>query len=283
MSLAQGTRSFARALGHYAIAPACYLVAVSLLGYRLLGRAPDPAVPAAIGLLAWAVYTLDRVKLADPWLDPADERADPLRQKRLAAHAKPLRVLALLAAAASLVLLAPHHPLLATMPPLALGFIWLYAGSPHSPRLKRSALVKTPFVACAIAGAGVGPPLLAALFTDAPIPPIRALALAFAALALVVAADVALCDIDHQPTDRAAGVRSVPATYGIPAAAGLAAFAIAVATALFVFLDAPWPVAAVLGLSTLPALMAERTQPPSRHRDWVEWRLVLAAALWIVF
>src|SRR5262245_41220741 len=52
-------------------------------------------------LTAAAVYLLDRVKLRDPWLDPADRAAHPNRFEFLARYAAKVRVLAAAMALAS--------------------------------------------------------------------------------------------------------------------------------------------------------------------------------------
>src|SRR5262245_35844690 len=78
-------RSTLRVLAHLALWAACYVAAAvvcfaQMAGIDSLVSRPDRVRAAAFSfLVAGAVYLLDRVKLRDAWLDPADSAAHPER------------------------------------------------------------------------------------------------------------------------------------------------------------------------------------------------------------
>ncbi len=226
-------------LDHLAVWPALYAAAVVLAWIGLTpdahaGSAARVAATATLAALAgWSAFTVDRVKLRDRWLDPADRDAHPARFAFVAARARPLRagVAVATAAASALALLVLESPLLVALPPAVVAGTACYAPWPRSvrPRVKDRLLVKNLAVGAAFAGfawtigrLADGGPLAAPSVAEVVVASI---------LALRVAADAALCDLDDAAADLRHGTRTLATALG-PARAFRLAIAARVATAL---------------------------------------------------
>lgn len=284
-------RSITAALSHAAVIAAIYVGTSVVCFAQLSGmaRAGDArTIEAALftTLTAMAVYLLDRVKVRDAWLDPADNLAQPDRQRFLAgtpARARVTRLAAVVLACAAAFIgtrvtaLAPEFVLLA----VAGGVV--YAGRPRSrlgSRVKDRLIVKNAFVALGIAGfAGlvVKPlrtlPDLESLVTSG------AWLFAGAQVAVRVFADASLCDLDDERADRVHHTATLATHLGrYPAwAVAMTVRLIAAAALILVPLgpqSARWGWAIVTVVSTF----ALRAWNPRRLRDAVDLRFAAEAA-----
>ncbi len=246
---------------------------------------------------AMAVYLLDRVKLKDAWLDPADAQAHPHRFHFLARRASWVRgwILVLLAAACSLGLAIAWWA--AVLPPAACLGVLLYAARPRAvrPRLKDVFLLKSLYVAAGITGFAACTALAAATPGESPPHILRAalvrgvpLVLGSIHLFIRVFADAVLCDIDDEPADRHHGTRTLPVSLGIRRAWDLVlairlmqAGMLALAAMLARLSGTPRSISLACGwwsAITLLSTLALRTARPTRLRDWVDARFALEAA-----
>jgi 4-hydroxybenzoate polyprenyltransferase len=203
--------------------PAGALLAAAQIG----GRAhPFPALPLAC---AWAtgssVYLLDRVKLADRFLDRADLAAKPDRFAWIRAHARAVRLFGALLALTALILAALVHPAAAVLVLAGHAAVVAYAHRSADParraRPKDILVLKNALVGAgiaffavallALASTGASPGLVPDLLTPAAV---ADLLVPFVFLSLSITADAALSDIDDVPTDRPFGTRTLPAAAG---------------------------------------------------------------------
>ena len=138
----QGRSAIARSLeplGDLAVLPAAYVAAAAAMLFLLAGLAIAPEAIAFVGLVAWSIYLLDRVKWRDAWIDAADSDAHPRRQARLLPHRVRWRWIALASLVVATLLgtrLAPAgSPAFAAWPaaiPVAAAFgAFLYGGRPR--------------------------------------------------------------------------------------------------------------------------------------------------------
>jgi 4-hydroxybenzoate polyprenyltransferase len=293
------------ALAHLALWAAVYVTAGVVCAAQLLGV--QHALTPGVLLYAWSTallaYLLDRVKLRDAWLDPADRQAHPARYSFLFAQRHAVRTLMVGAAGVSLVSGWMLHPFAAAGTGATIAGVLLYAGRPRAadaaPRVKDRFVIKNLFVGVGIASfallvvclataqRGSGEPGRAASFADVlaclPRPPIL-LALTLAYLTLRVYADAVLCDIDDEDSDRAHGTRTLPTRFGGDRAWDIAMWLrLALAASLLL-----WPVgslaarAAWAGFSAV-GTTALRWWRPVRLRDLVDARFgVEAVCVWIV-
>jgi 4-hydroxybenzoate polyprenyltransferase len=220
------------AAGHLAVWAGLYVAAAVVCFGQLIGG-PEfggGRLPWGVIGLAWAtataVYLLDRVKLRDAWLDPADREAHPGRFAFLAGRARGVRLAAavlLIVSAAAASRLHPLGPLVALAAVLG---VLAYAGRPRRgrARIKDVLLLKNAFVAAGIAGfaglmvigggvGGAGPGL-----PDRVVGFVRGhwalLLLAASHVALRVFADAVLCDIDDEHSDRRYETATLPTLLG---------------------------------------------------------------------
>lgn len=182
-----------------------------------------------------SVYLLDRVKLADAWLDPADRAAHPDRFAFLGVRSKLVRLFALVLGLIAMVIAATVHPIAISFVPLAGLGVLLYAGLPRaalhpaktgqaprrSRRVKDVLLVKNIAVAACITGF-VG--LLVLLDSTPPgqatmmvtIAERDGIGLLSGVLFVfgIVLADAVMCDIDDADADREHGTATIPGRFG---------------------------------------------------------------------
>ncbi len=232
-----------------------------------------------------AVYLLDRVKLRDSWLDPADAQSHPRRHAFVLRHTGTLRMTCSLLLIAAGWLGSQLMPFGWAVPLIAVAGVLAYAGQPRTSRRrpKDILLVKNAYVAAGIAG-------FAAIVTVAAATPGATLAamqqmvsahavpllLASAHLSLRVLADAVLCDLDDEHADRRFNTRTVPVHVGrMPAWNTALAIRLGSAAALAAIPLLPlWPRlgwALVTGVSSILL----RVTAPSRLRDWVDGRLAI--------
>lgn len=184
------------------------------------GSAPPAAGVVAAATIAGATYLLDRAKLSDRHLDPADPAAHPERAAVIRRHRRAVRIAIPILAAVGALAAVALHPLAAIAAPASLIGVTLYAGRPPRPghpRLKDRFLLKNLAI-------GAGLTALAAVLAFAadqslPFPP-AALAAAFATM--MVTADAICCDLDDVPADARFATRTLPVVLGRRRAAAVA-------------------------------------------------------------
>lgn len=281
-------------LGHLAVWTGVYILAAVACFAQLAGLAGaiTPAVLACAAGTGLGVYLLDRVKLRDRWMDPADRAAAPERYAFLSPRAGAVRALALGALVLAAVAAWAVHPLGPLMIAGAGAGVVLYGGRPRGARAR----VKDVLIVKNLA-VGAGITAFAALLVGAAawrgtgaspaawvIEHFATLALASAHLAARVFADAILCDIEDARADRAFGTSTLPNTVGTRRAWAAAA-AIRAASALALL---AWPPAAgargagvAWGVVTLVSTGALVLWRPRRVRDVVDARFgVEALAVW---
>lgn len=284
---------------HLALWAGLYVTSAVVFIAQLTGW--DTTVPLRARLLAAAfalctasgVYLLDRVKLCDRWLDPADAQAHPERFKFLSLRTVWVRSWMTVLLIAATWLGRSLHPWAFAVPPLAAAGVIVYAGRPRNkrPRVKDVLVLKNVYVAIGIAGFAVMVALIAA-HPDMDLPSLENLvkqqacpmALAAILLAVRVFADAVLCDLDDEDADRAHGTSTLPTSLGRQHAWNIALFIrLGLAAALIVLpvfsLHTRWAWATVTVVSSLGL----RIIKPIAVRDWVDARFagesVLVTAL----
>ncbi len=281
------------ALGHIGAWPGLYAVGAFICFAQLSGLEARPAHFAAaalsVFLTATGAYALDRVKLRDAWIDPADASAQPRRYAFLTRHSRAVRTLAfLLLIAGAIAGLAISHwaPLAGACSALGVA---CYAPTPRGsrPRPKDIVWIKNCYVALGITAFAAMAAIAAASPADAPgawLDLARAHAPAIAAAAAIVAVrialDAALCDIDDEPADRAHGTSTLPTTLGPGHTWRLTGIArIFLAAVILACPWVPFHARVVWSILTLVGLIALRTRRPDRLRDIVDLRLAAEGAL----
>lgn len=285
-------RALLAAAAHLALWSGLYVAAAVFAFADLAGL--WAAIPARqrLQLIAFALctaaatYLLDRVKLRDRWLDPADESAHPARFRFLARRSRTVRlfILALLATAGLLgAAMSPFAPLLVLAS--AIG-VTAYAGRPRRarPRIKDVLLVKNLFVAAGITGFAA---LITFLARDAGRPgELRAAAPAIVAsavhLLIRIWADAALCDLDDEAADRAHGTSTLATELGRARAWNTAlTLRLMLSVALLTIMPGPRAACTAWALVTAASSIALRIARPAHLRDWVDARFPAeAVAAW---
>ncbi len=276
------------AAGHLAVwvglyFAAAYASAAILLGKTIQTNALLAACCAGVGL-----YLLDRLKLHDGLLDPADLAADQQRHGFLRSRRRVLRVTAWCVLALGTVLVVSIRPTDAVLPLVGILGVLSYSHAPKSRRRPKDVLLlKNLMPGIAIGGLGVilaaQSPTLAAHAAGRD----RALVVVgvLVVLVLVVAADAMLCDLDDVAADRSARTATVPVRRGTAATWNIAlamhacagAFAVVVGIRRGVLAEAAVWTAANLGLTVLLRLIR-----PVRIRDLVDLKLPAATLIAVV-
>lgn len=279
--------------GHVGLWAGLY-VAAALVCLAQLAGLWAPGMPgrtwAILFVLFTAVgaYSLDRVKLRDRWMDPADALAQPERYQFLSRHSRAVRAFALafLAGGGAAGLGVTHWAPVASL--LALVGVALYAPRPRgeAPRLKDILWIKNAYVALGIMGFTGLVAVATASRSDGPaawLDTLRTHAAAIACAAALVFArvwiDAAICDLDDEHADRAHGTATLPTTLGGPRTwilTGLLRPVLAFATFACPWLPAhprfAWALAVLLG-----SLLLRVGGRPQRVRDLVDVRLAVEA------
>lgn len=291
------------AFAHLAFWAAAYVTAGVVCAAQLLGVAHHLA-PAAL-LYAWSTalfaYLLDRVKVRDAWMDPADRLAHPKRYAYLHEHRHAARWIMLGAAGVSLLTGWVLHPIAAAGTVATVLGVLAYAGRPRTagagPRIKDRFIVKNLFVGVGIAGFAV---LIASLvavdraqdagaesvahlvkrLANAPLGP----ALTFAYLTLRVYADAVLCDIDDEEADRVHDTRTLPTRFGGERAWVAAMWLrLALAASLLCWPAGPFAARVAWAVVSAAGTVMLRWWRPQKVRDLVDARFgIEAACVWIV-
>lgn len=280
-----------RPLGHLGLFAGLYVTGafVSLAQLSGLVTVPPPLALLSLLLLSTAAYTLDRVKLRDSWIDPADLASQPERYAFLRPRARLIRSLAflmLIAGGALGLTFTRWAPVAALLIPLGVA---AYAARPrgHRPRPKDILVLKNSYVTAGIVGFSV----IAALALAAPsdslesvyaIARLNILPLTAAALllALRVFLDAALCDIDDTTADRHYGTATISTTFGIRRAwryTGWLRLILIIAIPLA--FPCPWRPRVTWTCTTILGMLSLRLAQPDRIRDWVDLRLPAEAAV----
>lgn len=271
-------------LGHLAVWVGLYVAAATVGFSRLAGLPLSAKALGTTFAAAMSIYLVDRIKLRDAWLDPADREAHPGRYAFLAGRSRWVRALALVLGSMALGLGATVHPVLPVLVLCGYGGVFLYAGRRvgMARRLKDILLVKNIAVAGCIACFAAAMAVFGALsrgWTPADSAPTDLL-LGLFFLGGQVLADAMLCDLDDLESDRRFGTATVPSKLGREAT-----WAVALAIhALEAGVMALWPSGAGAygarwrwGLLTLGTTVALRVWNPPRVRDLVDLRLALVA------
>lgn len=288
------------ALGHLAVWAGLY-VAAAVACAAQLADAPGALRPGPL-FFAWSTavfaYLLDRVKLRDAWLDPADPVAHPHRYAFLHRHLGAVRLLMLLMAGASAASAVMIHPYGWIATPLVAAGVLIYAGFPRRrrgdngigaapPRPKDIFLLKNAFVGAGIgafallvvAAAQAGPGRLAEWAVERPL----LLALVLSHLVVRVFADAVLCDIDDEPADRRHDTHTLPTRVGRQRAWTVAMVVrLALAASLLVWPVGPWRTRMVWAIVTGLTTVGLRLANPRAIRDLVDVRFAAeAAGVWV--
>ncbi len=217
-------------------------------------------------LTSMGVYLLDRVKLRDAWLDPADRAAHPDRFTFLAERSKLVRTLAAALLIGAAALGWGISPLTGAATVLACVGVLAYAGLPRRgrARIKDVLLLKNAFVAAGITGfaqvlALAGTPGGPREWWDRCAAHAAAIALAAGTLMARVFADAALCDLDDERSDRDHGTVTLPTTLGRSRA---------------------WMLGLILRLFCAGVLLAVPLGPGPARWTWAAVTAVTSVAVW---
>lgn len=297
-------------IAHLAVWAAMYVAAAVVCASQLMGIDDDLTATALV--YAWSTallaYLLDRVKLRDAWLDPADARAHPERFAFLVAHRHAARLVMLGAAMVSAWAGWRLHPVAVVGTGLTIAGVLLYAGTPRHaharPRVKDRFILKNLFVGVGIAGfavpvaglgaaqgagshgAAAGADLVARVLSHPALAPapIPLSGLVFAYLTLRVYADAVLCDIDDEDSDRAHDTRTLPTRLGAePAWRAAMCLRLALAASLLFWPLGPFAARAAWAAISAAGTILLRWWRPTRVRDLVDARFgVEAVGVWAV-
>jgi 4-hydroxybenzoate polyprenyltransferase len=284
---------FVSTLSHAAVFAGMYVGAATVCFGQLSGLQAGPSGALGLGFVFAAltgagVYLMDRVKLRDVWMDPADGVAQPARQRILGGT--PARARRTRWAAAGMCLGGACvgmwiTPLAPAMVVIAVLGVVVYAGRPRHgearARVKDRLIVKDAFVGMGIAGfAGV---VTAAGNTRTEMVPAimgtSAWLFAGGQVAARVFADACLCDLDDEHSDRLHRTQTLATRLGRERAWTIAMSVRLIAAGLLVMVPvgpraARWAWAAVTVVSTVGL----RMWSPARLRDIVDVRMVVEAA-----
>lgn len=279
------------AFGHVGAWAGSYCAAATACFVQLAGltNLPSPPLLLSVFLAATGAYALDRVKLRDAWIDPADIEAQPERYAFLRAHSRPVRLFALLAIAAAGVIgltISAWAPLASTM--AAVGVV-AYAPRPrkHRSRVKDVPWLKNLYVAAgisvfaALAGLAAhtrhGNKSIVDLLARLADPGIVATLMLLMARVLV---DAALCDLDDEASDARHGTRTFVTLLGprrLWMLSGLIRLGLIGLT--LAAWPCPWRARLVWGGAMVAGTLAVRVRRPRELRDVVDVRFAAEAVL----
>lgn len=280
------------AIGHVGTWAGVYCAAAAVCFVQLAGLADAPGVALMFSVLltATGAYALDRVKLRDAWIDPADIEAQPARYAFIKAHAPTVRfgaIFAIIAAGAIGLFISAWAPAACVL--AAVGVV-AYAPKPRAyrPRMKDVPWLKNVYVAAgisvfaALAGlAAHGPREAGAsesierLLTKLCQPSVIA---TLVLLMLRVLVDAALCDLDDETSDARFGTRTFATLLGsrrLWAISGLARLGLIGLT--LAAWPCPWWARLVWAGAMVAGTMAVRVRRPRELRDVVDVRFAAEA------
>lgn len=292
------SRAAIKVLSYSGFWPGTYVGAAVLCVSQVAGLDVATSVPSmTVAVLfacctSWGAYVLDRVKLRNAWLDPADARADQHRHAFVVLHARGLRALILVLLGAAAGLGALLHPAMIALPFLALFSVLVYAGRPRArlPRPKDLFLLKNAYAAVGITGFAAVVAIAAAspgagfeAFGRTARACVIPLSLSCAHLAVRVLADAVLCDLDDEHADRNFRTLTLPTQIGrMPAWNVALGCRLAIVAALVTIPSLPlMPRLAWAGVTALSSIVL-RWSSPARVRDWVDLRFAVEACAVIV-
>lgn len=283
---AEGPRSPRRSrvlqLGDLALWSGLYVAACCAFLFEL---APSAVAHSRLDEMPWllfafttavATYLLDRIKLSDARLDPADPASAPGRHAFLRARAGRVRGLIVLLALGAATLGLRLTPLAPALVAVSLLGVFLYAGRPRAfrtaaPRDRPKDLfgLKNVLVAASITGFATA---LAFLAGRAP----ERSPLLLLALFLVVFSDAVLCDIEDTDADRRFETRTVPGRLGAAWAWGVSGLTRLLACAALLTAR-PDRGGWVWCAGLLVLFLALGLLRPRNLRDWVDGGLACVA------
>ncbi len=259
---------------------AAYVAAVLVLGKGVSATAALSCFCAGVGL-----YLLDRVKVRDAWLDPADRVAQPERYDFLLARRGIVRSAAwgVLACGTFTAALTDIRNLV--LPPIGIAGVVVYSNLRSTGnRLKDILLVKNLLPGLAIAG-------LAVIFARQSPPDSGDISLwpvigVLAGLSLLVAVDAMLCDLDDMASDTDHGTHTVPTVLGQTPTWLIALVLHALSGGLLVAASAAVGVAYVavwIAGGNLVATLVLIALRPGKVRDLVDLKLPIVVGLvWVL-
>ncbi|MFI4916022.1 MAG: UbiA family prenyltransferase [Phycisphaerales bacterium JB060] len=201
----------------------------------------------AIGLItsiAWMAHLLDRAKPLARWHDPADRMADAQRDAWVLRHRLGLNVAAIEAAIIACVLALIIDPWLVLLVPFGAASVLVYGARKSDSRRTRPKDVLV--IKNAITGLAYATLIGCVLRAELPEP--SGLGLPLAMVALLVAADAMLSDIDDTPADATFGTRTVSVFAGRRWARGIGLGLHALAIVLWLVLGTGWGNAFAYGM-----------------------------------
>lgn len=264
--------------GYLAVWPALYLWAAASLFTDLTGRTrPDALASIFLMSLAVSVYLVDRVKLGDRFLDPADADTHPARHAWLWKHRVMTRALAGGCAVVAMVTGFLLHPVLAGAPVVGQIAVFAYSGLPAGTRSHFARLKDIPFIKNLAGSLGVTTiAVLAARHIGTPETAIADLA-PVGVVVLLVFADCMLCDVGDAPGDGPHGTRTIPVLFGTRAGRLMASVLAVAAGGLMWWLEpgmgSRWAVAIGLSQVVLAVL------PGTLIRNGTDLRLPMIAGV----
>lgn len=278
-----------RALSHLALWPALYVGAAVVCFEQTADRHTSIVLSAEMLLLVCftggGVYLVDRVKLRDAWLDPADAAAHPARFAFLAARSGRVRALAALLLLGAMAAAWRMHPWMAALPILGVVGVLAYAAKPRQQlaRPKDVLLFKNAYVAAGITGFALVVVLAAGgdswLATAQSIGWSAGLFAASHVFARVFA-DAVLCDLDDESADRDHGTDTLPTAIGRTRAWNAAMLLrLGIAAALVLTPLGPLRTRPCWAAVTVASSISLRLLAPSHVRDWVDARFAVEAVV----
>lgn len=197
--------------GHLAVWLGLYFAGAYIALVLILDRPVRFAAALASFCAGVGLYLLDRVKVRDAWLDPADKAAQPGRFAFLLARRRRVRAVAwgLLAVGAVAAMTMEWRNLI--LPALGIiGIITYSRMRPSGVRPKDVLGLKNLSAGVAVGGLA----LVLAWQTPGEAAPLGAWAWLAGGLVLLVSADAALCDLDDADADAAHGTSTVTTWLG---------------------------------------------------------------------
>ena len=200
------------AAGHLALWVGLYAASWTCIALWMFEVTVSRAAVGVAFCATIAVYLLDRIKLRNSAVDPADVEAHPARLTFLTHHALFVRALMILFMVAAGVIGWTLTPWLLLILIAASVGVWLYGSMPRRPRVKDRLIIKNAAVAVSMTALFTA----LAIYADEPNagsfwpeawPPTFWSVSLFGALHIF--ADAMLCDLDDAPSDAAYGTDTI--------------------------------------------------------------------------